>query len=68
MLMLDIAVVNTAVPSTGMHHATLIAAAVAAAGAVSSAWLIDRNLRPKHRDASGQNALAAEVEREPALV
>jgi EmrB/QacA subfamily drug resistance transporter len=31
----------------GLHHASLIAAGVAVAGAIASAWLIDRNRRAK---------------------
>jgi MFS family permease len=52
----------------GMHHATLIAAAVAGVGAVATWWLVDRNLR------SSENAFADELEsisephEQPALV
>ncbi|HYZ68103.1 MAG TPA: MFS transporter, partial [Mycobacterium sp.] len=55
-------VVDKAAFVDGMHHATLIAAAVAAVGAVASALLIDRNLRRRPTaDSVGSPGAVVEV-------
>jgi hypothetical protein len=48
----------------GLHHATLVAALVAAVGAAATGWLVDRNLRSADEDAVpvGDAAVTSEVE------
>ena len=45
---------------TGLHHATLVAAAVAAVGAVVTGWLVDRNLRPGRNTVVHAGEIAAD--------
>jgi EmrB/QacA subfamily drug resistance transporter len=51
----------------GLHHATLVAALVAAVGAAATGWLVDRNLRDRREDVVPVDEAVAE-EAVPSLV